>query len=153
MNTNPTTPETTALMTKGDALAELDRTGMLPQVEQKPKSLYTTKEKLLEPADYVIAVSSSGIAHNARLYNEGDFISVIEVWRVGPGGTLRDHAVPVVTARHVEILGPSWIHHDPSDTLVYAPRRATLLRTRSALRIYVDDEAQIARSGEAIPGC
>lgn len=62
-------------MTPGDALAELDRTGALPSVPAKPKKLYTTTERLLPPANYIIAVASTGISRNMQLSDKKDHMS------------------------------------------------------------------------------
>lgn len=133
-------------MSDGDRQAAL--ASLVPILNTKPKPLFDTKPRLMEPAKYVIAVSSEGITRNQRLmaegYSEAVHHPLIEVFRLQEKGEMKS-AEFVGSYRHIELLGPAWIYHDPEDVLQYNHRRATVLQTESALRVYADTEEQTER--------
>ena len=93
------------------------------------------------------------IGYNAYVANLKDYFPVIEIFEMKDGATPRD-AERIAIARHVEILGPSWIHHDPQAPLGSNTRRSSVLATESALRIFEDTDAQKATQAKAVPyGC
>ncbi len=133
-------------MTTGDAMAELERS--LPVLSTKPKELYETKQKLMPPGPYVIAVSSEAIARNQRATADGypsvSLHPLVELYQLTETGLLKD-ARFVGTYRHVEVLGASWLYHDPEDSLQHNHKRSSVLRTDSALRVYADTYEQSER--------
>jgi len=144
------------LMTPGDAMAELERT--LPKLDVTPKTLFPTKPSLLAPGHRVIAVSSKVIGDNSFVNRFENYRPVVEVWDLPENGDMAEAKLFGVF-RHVEVLGASWIHHDPENGLQYQARRGSVLVTKSALRVYEDtpeNVARIAESEKAVPkrfGC
>lgn len=127
-------------MTEGDAMAALEST--LPKLDVAPKPFYDTKPRLLAPGYRAIAVSSKVIADNAYAPTFGKYHPVVEVWDLPENGDMVEDAKLLGVFRHVEILGASWIHHDPENGLQGASRRGSVLATKSALRLYEDTDAQ-----------
>jgi hypothetical protein len=127
-------------MTQGDAMAELERT--LPKLDVTPKTFYETKARLLAPGYRVIAVSSKVIGDNAFSSGFNKYRPVIEVWDLPENGDMIE-ATLLGVFRHVEVLGASWIHHDPENALQGVARRGSVLATKSALRLFEDTEQQM----------
>lgn len=148
MNTHKndsTKHETAALvrMTPGDALAELDRNGTIPKLPVTVPELFKTNGVLLPPARRAIAVNGQRLANNEYEKKAHQHTTIFELFELeaDEDGTFdMRRAQRIGNYRHVEILGPCWLHHNPEQPLAGIPRRVGVMVTDSAVRVYEDTE-------------
>ena len=128
-------------LTDGDVQAKLAKE--VPEFPEKPNDIYKTVPTLLEAKRRIIAVSGNNLRDNAYRTAENMF-PVIEIWEpTSEGAFMMRDAKLVMGARHVEILGPSRIYHDPVDPLDDSSRRVAVMVTEAPIRVYLDTPEQV----------
>lgn len=135
-------------------------------IEPHPAGLYETETYVL-PGGVLRAISVSGqtIAENTKTAGAEFFWPLIDVYEVPSMDRVRDSVLIAIERdmtpevrgswhrgvnvfRHVEILGQSFVHHDPTQPIDHLPRRACVMFTRAPLRLHVDTVEQAKKNGK-----
>lgn len=131
-------------MTPGDALAELDRNGTIPKLPTTVPELFKTNGGvLLPPMRRAIAVNGARLGNNEYEKKAHHHTTIFELFELEPDedGTFdMRRAKRLGNYRHVEILGPCWLHHNPEQPLAGISRRVGVMVTDSAVRVYEDTQ-------------
>jgi hypothetical protein len=161
MATKKKTTETTEIahrkttnLTKGDAQAALAR-----DAENRPKvnlgSSFKTIPHHLPGRLRAIAISSESLRANQHVNPVTNMWPVIEIFDLPEdGNTMLAEPVEIEVDgynrevfRHVEILGPSRVVHNPLLPLQGNGRRVAVMVTEAPLLVHVDSEEQAQRNG------
>lgn len=150
----------------GDRLALLDK---LFAAWPRPKlpELYETEVIVLPSAHRAIAVSGQTVQENSKLREIANYWPLIEIYEIPESGKISDARLlrmdrtsieygdweksAVLVSRHVEILGPCEVVHDPTQPIEGLARRACVMRTKAPLRVHVDTIEQAKRNGVGHP--
>lgn len=137
-------------LTTGDRRARFD--ALLKDWPMRPMpELFQTSMEIL-PGGILRAVSVSGqqISENDRL-EISEAMSVLMVYELGEDKHEWLHASALEFdaakhfIRHVDILGPSWVHHDPAHPIGNLKRRSCVMLTKSPLRLFLDTQEQVEK--------
>lgn len=138
------------------SLAESDRRAELDRIlVEYPKpalpSEFEVTEHVLPPARRIVAISGSTLHNNSDGRQPAAHWPVIEIFEDPREEGLRGPFYPKVVTingyhmfRHVQILGPSQIVHDPVTALENSPRRIAFLATSAAMRVYISENGPAA---------
>lgn len=137
---NTTSEKIELKMTDGDQQADLAKASPALKI---PKPLFGTTSRILPAARRIVAVSGRALADNVNIYTTSRQRPVVEIWEITTEGDYEKYdARFLMNVRHVEILGPSWVFHDPHDRLNGSDKRTAVMETSSPLRVYEDTEGQ-----------
>lgn len=138
------------------SLAESDRRAELDRIlVEYPKpalpSEFEVTEHVIPPARRIVAISGGTLHTNSDGRQPAAHWPVIEIFEDPREEGLRGPFYPKVVTingyhmfRHVQILGPSQIVHDPVTALENSPRRIAFLATSAAMRVYIDENGPAA---------
>lgn len=150
----------------GDRLALLDKLFAAWPRPRLPE-LYETEVIVLPSAHRAIAVSGQTVQENSKLREIKNYWPLIEIYEIPASGKISDARLlrmdrfsveygdweksAVLVSRHVEILGPCEVVHDPTQPIEGLARRACVMRTKAPLRVHVDTIEQAKRNGVGHP--
>lgn len=139
------------MMTRGDRVAALDE--LLTKAgfpREKAPDLYQTEMIVLHGGPLrVISVSGEVMKTNSEISDVRGHLPAINIFVTPLDETDLTFASMIwlggrtQAARHVEILGPSTVFHNPAQPVAQLPRRSAVMATRAPLRVHIDTREQV----------